>query len=67
MIAHHLPHPAVVDAPALGVPEFSECMNLIRKLRWIGLDDEARRLEEALHAFLPNQRGTVLAEPLSTD
>jgi len=67
MIAHHLPYPAVVDVTVPGVPESIECTNLIRKLRWIGLDDEARRLEEALHAFLPNQRGTVLAEPLSTD
>lgn len=67
MIAHHLPYPVVVDAMALGVPEFSECTNLIRKLRWIGLDDEARRLEEALRTFPPDRRGAVLAEPVSTD
>jgi hypothetical protein len=67
MIAHQLPHPPVVNAMIRGVPESSECTNLIRKLRWIGLDDEARRLEEALRTFLPNQRGAVLAEPVSTD
>jgi len=40
---------------------------LIRKLRWIGLDDEARRLEQAVSTLPPEERGCVSAEPFSTD
>ncbi|MGA7489450.1 MAG: hypothetical protein WBW74_21205 [Xanthobacteraceae bacterium] len=32
---------------------------LIRKLRWIGLDDEARRLELAVRTLPPEERGSV--------
>jgi len=42
-------------------------VRLIRKLRWIGLDFEARRLEQVL-STLPRAKGsTVRAEPASTD
>jgi hypothetical protein len=44
-----------------------EWAKLIRKLRWIGLDDEARRLEHAVSTLPPEQRGSVAAEPTSTD
>ena len=40
---------------------------LIRKLRWIGLDDEARRLELAVSTLPPEERGCVSAGPFSTD
>jgi hypothetical protein len=40
---------------------------LIRKLRWIGLEDEARRLELAVSTLPPEQRGTVSVGPFSTD
>jgi hypothetical protein len=40
---------------------------LIRKLRWIGLDDEARRLELAVSTLPPEERGTVSVGPFSTD
>jgi hypothetical protein len=40
---------------------------LIRKLRWIGLEDEARRLEQAVGTVPPEQRGSVLAGPITTD
>jgi len=40
---------------------------LIRKLRWIGLDDEARRIELALSTLPPEQRGGVSVESSSTD
>lgn len=40
---------------------------LIRKLRWIGMEAEANRLQEAVRTVPPEQRGTVSAEPLSTD
>jgi hypothetical protein len=67
MIAHDLQFPPVVNAPLPDVPESSECSKLIRKLRWIGLDEEARRFEEALRTFEPDERDVVLAEPDSTD
>jgi len=44
-----------------------ELVKLIRKLRWIGLDDEARRLELAVSALPPEERGSVSAGPFSTD
>jgi hypothetical protein len=40
---------------------------LIRKLRWIGLEEEARRLQLAVCSLPPEQRGTVSAGPFSTD
>ncbi len=67
MIAHDLQFPTVVNAPPPDVPESGECTRLIRKLRWIGLDEEARRLEEALRTLVPDERNAVLAEPDGTD
>jgi hypothetical protein len=40
---------------------------LLRKLRWIGLDDEARNLQAAMSTLPPENRGTVSAGPFSTD
>ena len=40
---------------------------LIRKLRWIGLEDEANRLQDAVRTFPPEKRGTVSVGPFSTD
>ena len=40
---------------------------LIHKLRWIGLEEEARRLETAVSTLPPEERGSVSAEPSSTD
>jgi len=40
---------------------------LIRKLRWIGMDEEAETLQLALRSIPPEQRGTVSAGPFSTD
>jgi hypothetical protein len=67
MIANHLRDPAAVHAPTPNASELDECTKLIRKLRWVGLDEEARRLEAALRDATPNARGAVLAEPSSTD
>ena len=44
-----------------------EWEELIRKLRWIGLDDEARRLELAVSTLPPEERGSVSVGPFSTD
>ncbi|HEY1362908.1 MAG TPA: hypothetical protein VGF60_11760 [Xanthobacteraceae bacterium] len=45
----------------------SDWTRLIRKLRWIGLDDEARRLELVVRTLPPEQRGSVSVGPFSTD
>ncbi len=45
----------------------SNLAHLICKLRWIGLDEEAKRLELALGTLPPERRGGVSFEPLSTD
>ena len=44
-----------------------ERAKLIRKLRWIGMEDEAQRLQLALRSLPPDERGTVSAGPFSTD
>lgn len=40
---------------------------LIRKLRWIGMEVEASRLQMAVCSLPPEERGTVSAGPFSTD
>jgi hypothetical protein len=40
---------------------------LIRKLRWIGMEDEAQSLQRAVRSLPPEERGTVSAGPFSTD
>jgi len=40
---------------------------LIRKLRWIGMKNEAHRLELAVRSLPPEERGSVVTEPYSTD
>jgi hypothetical protein len=40
---------------------------LIRKLRWIGMEDEASRLQMGVCSLPPEERGTVSAGPFSTD
>jgi hypothetical protein len=40
---------------------------LIRNLRWIGMEDEAIRLQRAVRSLPPEERGTVSAGPFSTD
>jgi hypothetical protein len=44
-----------------------ELVKMVRKLRWIGMDEEPRRLQIALNALPPGQRESVLAGPPSTD
>ena len=39
---------------------------LIRKLRWIGMEDEACRLQTAICSLRPEERATVSAGPFST-
>jgi hypothetical protein len=58
---------APVDFRHAPEDDLGECMKLIRKLRWIGLEDEAGRLQESLTRVAPDQRGTVLADCATTD
>jgi len=44
-----------------------EWMRLIRKPRWIGLEEEAHRLELAVSTVPSEERGSVLAGPVNTD
>jgi len=44
-----------------------EWAKLIRKLRWIGLEQEARNLERAVGTLPADERGSVSAGPFSTD
>jgi hypothetical protein len=44
-----------------------EWVKLIRKLRWIGLEEVAQRLETAVSTLPPEETGTVSSGPFSTD
>jgi len=44
-----------------------EWAKLIVKLRWIGLEDEARHLQQALSTLPLEENGIVAVGPLSTD
>jgi hypothetical protein len=54
---------------ALSIEERSphDWAQLVCKLRWIGMPEEARRLELAVNTLRPEERASVLGEPLSTD
>jgi hypothetical protein len=45
----------------------NDLSKLIRKLRWIGMEEEAERLQLAVRSIPVEQRGTVSAGPFSTD
>jgi hypothetical protein len=44
----------------------ADLVKRIRKLRWIGMEQEAAKLQLALSCFPPNERAMVLA-PRDTD
>jgi hypothetical protein len=44
-----------------------DLVKLIRKLRWIGMEDEAQQLQLALRRFPTEQAEIVLADAPSTD
>jgi hypothetical protein len=54
-----------MSLPAQRTP--GEWAKLIRKLRWIGLEDEARSLQLAVSTLPTEERGSVSAGPFSTD
>jgi hypothetical protein len=51
--------------PVQPIPQ--DWARLIRKLRWIGLEREAARLEVAVSTLPPEKRGSVSCGPFSTD
>jgi hypothetical protein len=51
--------------PVQQIPQ--DWVRLIRKLRWIGLEKEAERLEFAVSTLPPEQQGSVSCGPFSTD
>jgi hypothetical protein len=44
-----------------------EVAKLIRKLRWIGMEDEARRLQRIASTLPADEAGSVCAGPDATD
>jgi hypothetical protein len=44
-----------------------EVVKLIRKLRWIGLESEAKELQDVLEGLPSPHRGSLVAGPHSTD
>jgi hypothetical protein len=48
-------------------PTSVELLKLIRKLRWIGLEDEARQLQAVLNRFPPEQRAVIPGTPVDCD
>jgi hypothetical protein len=55
------------DAAPVEPPTSAELIKLIRKLRWIGLEDEARQLQVALDRFPPDQRAILPGTPIDCD
>jgi hypothetical protein len=55
------------DTPISLSQQPREWTKLIHKLRWIGMEDEARCLAIAVSSLPPHERGTVFAGPFSTD
>jgi len=52
---------------AAGGPIPEDWARLIRKLRWIGMEEEAERLEFAVSTLPPGRRGSVCCGPFNTD
>jgi hypothetical protein len=63
--AHDVQNVFVQNVSMKGQPQ--DWAKLIRKLRWIGMEDEACRLQMAVGSLPADQRGTVSAGPFSTD
>jgi hypothetical protein len=51
--------------PVREIPQ--DWARLIRKLRWIGMEEEAQRLEFAVSTMPLEKRGSVSSGPFSTD
>jgi hypothetical protein len=60
-------HQSVQELPDVSAEQraSNDMIKLIRKLRWIGMDGEARRLQGSLSGI--RQVDSVVAEPRETD
>ena len=58
--------PAHQDHDVSTVPS-DQLAKLVCKLRWIGMEDEAKPLQTALSRIPADERETVLADPPQTD
>jgi hypothetical protein len=58
--------PIPVDIPAERQAA-ADLAKLIRKLRWIGMEEEARQLQVALSRFPSEQRAPVVSNVTNTD
>jgi hypothetical protein len=47
--------------------EAAEVIKLIRKLRWIGMENEAQELQDVLSGLPSPRTGSLVAGPHSTD
>jgi len=56
-----------VDEKLIEIRVPQDWVPLLRKLRWIGLEDEAKRLEFTLSSLPPEQRCGATFGPFSTD
>jgi len=56
-----------MPVPPLRQDPSDDWIKLIRKLRWIGLEGEAQRLQHAVSTLRGTNGGCVLAEPVCTD
>jgi len=45
----------------------AELVKMIRKLRWIGLEEEAHQLQLVLNRFPPEERSVVSGTPIECD
>lgn len=45
----------------------AELVKMIRKLRWIGLEEEANQLQLVLKRFPPEERSVVSGTPIECD
>lgn len=57
-----------IECEALKKPEAThEWSRLVLKLRWIGMENEAKRLQAMINTLPAEERSSVLAGPFSTD
>jgi hypothetical protein len=54
-------------APSLCPDPADDWIKLIRKLRWIGMEEEAQLLQQTVSSLHGTIMGCVLAEPACTD
>lgn len=55
------------EHPAIGISQSDELLKRIRKLRWIGLEEEARRLQLTMYGGSRKEVGSVPLETFTTD